>query len=193
VDGYDPNRTGTISLGLTIKDTTGFLGGLDPSMTTGGGSGGALFVIRVRNGVATTLYTEGPVIWTGQQNGLNKDVQIATSDLLPNDIICLYLSYTNLIINGRQYFLTEFLHIIDITDSIPRANDMARILGLVHDNTYVSNTFVDGDHTESTIELYDTKINAETHDGVTGLIGKYKLNVTNAGGLPTEYQMVRDA
>jgi hypothetical protein len=78
---------------------------------------------------------------------------------------------------------------IKIDTSLDR---FARLLGLSHENTYVINNFVDGKHVSSTIELYDSKANAQTHDGVTGLIARYTLSVTYTGVDPRTYLMVKD-
>ena len=66
-----------------------------------------------------------------------------------------------------------------------------RILGLVHHNIYIRYSFLDGQHVSSNVELYNSKENAETHDGVTGLVGKYRLTITYDAGFIYDHTMVK--
>jgi hypothetical protein len=72
------------------------------------------------------------------------------------------------------------------------AERLIRILGLTHENVYQEHTWVGDNHVSSDIELYDSKANAETHDGTTGLIAKYTLTVNYLGPRALNHLMVRD-
>jgi len=69
---------------------------------------------------------------------------------------------------------------------------LARIAGLVHENTYVTFTY-DGnsDNTTSTIQLYDTKANADTHNGTTGLVATYNMAATYAAHVPATVKVTK--
>jgi hypothetical protein len=75
------------------------------------------------------------------------------------------------------------------------ATSLARVLGLVHENIYQVHTYdVNGNNTGSTVELYNSKANAQAHDGTTGIVAKYTLTaVYDASNLPTSHRMVRDS
>ena len=69
---------------------------------------------------------------------------------------------------------------------------LARIAGLVHENTYVTFTY-DGnsDNTTSTIQLYDTKANADTHNGTAGLVATYNMTATYAAHVPATVKVTK--
>jgi len=71
-------------------------------------------------------------------------------------------------------------------------NLLNRILGLTHENVYVVNTFTGNVHTGSIVETYDSKANANNHDGITGLVAKYTLTVNLMAGLPVSHKMVKE-
>lgn len=81
-------------------------------------------------------------------------------------------------------------------DSALAANDeIIRILGLSRSNV-VYDTFVfDGndDETSRIAWVYDSKANAQTHDESTGLIGKYAVATTWAGGKPTKVTWTKES
>jgi len=84
---------------------------------------------------------------------------------------------------------------IVIVESIISENLEARdrLLALMHENIYVENTYdAEGNHTGSTVELYDTKANANTHDGSTGLLASYTLTVTYEDNKAKTHLMVKD-
>ena len=58
------------------------------------------------------------------------------------------------------------------------------------ENVYAANTWNVNDHEGTVMELYDSKANAESHDGVTGFIARYTLTVNNSGGKPQSQLMV---
>lgn len=68
-----------------------------------------------------------------------------------------------------------------------------RILGLAHENVWETHTWTGDNHVSSIVELYDSKTNAQAHDGATGLIGKYTLTVTYTGSKADNHLMVRDS
>lgn len=72
------------------------------------------------------------------------------------------------------------------------ATEHARLLGLTHENIHEVHTFSGNVHTGSIVEIYDSKTNAELHDGITGLIAKYTLTITSSGGILQSHTMVRD-
>lgn len=78
----------------------------------------------------------------------------------------------------------------DITDAHSKLN---RLLGLTHENIWVEHTWTGNNHTSSVVELYDSKANAQTHDGSTGLIAKYTVTVTYSGIKASNHLMVRDS
>lgn len=75
----------------------------------------------------------------------------------------------------------EFAIVKASGSSYGNKDDLLRILGLLHENIWVNNTWAGDLHTGSVIELYNSKINAENHDGATGLIAKYTLTVEYTG------------
>jgi hypothetical protein len=77
-------------------------------------------------------------------------------------------------------------------DLSPVTTMLNRVLGLLHENTYVVNAFSGNVHTGSVIEIYDSKAHANTHDGSTGLVARYTLAVTMSGANPTSYKMVKE-
>jgi hypothetical protein len=73
--------------------------------------------------------------------------------------------------------------------------DLARIRALLFENAVWEYTY-DGNQkqTGGVIYLYDTAANANTHDGSTGLIGKYTATITlNGNGDPTEMTIVKNS
>jgi len=74
-------------------------------------------------------------------------------------------------------------------------NKIERLLGLTHENVY-SHTFSydsEGRHTGNKMDLYDTKANALTHDGTTGIVAKYTLVITYTNEILEDINMVRDS
>lgn len=69
-----------------------------------------------------------------------------------------------------------------------------RLLGLSHENAY-HHTFVysGGQLTSAKIDLYDSKANAQTHDGSTGIIAKYTATMTYSADNLDTFQVVRDS
>jgi hypothetical protein len=70
-----------------------------------------------------------------------------------------------------------------------------RVLGLQKENSYIHTTTFDANDRLLTaqIDLYDSKANADTHDGSTGIVAKYTYTATyDADGMATE-QCVRDS
>ena len=83
--------------------------------------------------------------------------------------------------------LTPVLNALDdVTESMTRA------LGLLHENVRVTNTFVGGNHTGSTVRIYDSKENAEIEEE-TGIVATYTLVVEyNEDDQPESYKMVKE-
>jgi hypothetical protein len=71
---------------------------------------------------------------------------------------------------------------------------VARILGLVHENSYWDNIQYDGSNNmlQARVRLYDTKSNAQAA-GVLGVIGTYTLMMTWQGSNMQTYSMVRES
>lgn len=189
IDALDPNRIGMTSITLIIEDSTGFYDGLKPLYVTNSGN---VLVVRVRNGIVTVLSNDLAPTWVSIQNTLRYSKAFNTSEFQNNDMILIVNSLTELTINGRIFRLGEMTKWILIGDNIAKQIEILRLLGLTHENIWVTNTFTGSTHTGSIIEIYDSKTNADIHDGITGLIGKYTLTVNLAGGLPVSHKMVKE-
>jgi hypothetical protein len=87
-----------------------------------------------------------------------------------------------------------------VTDNLPNSGSLtdinsgiSRILGLSYENTYQhTRTYSSGKLTSAKLDLYDSKANAQTHDGSTGIEAKYTLTFTYSGDELTAMQVVRD-
>jgi len=99
-------------------------------------------------------------------------------------------STVNLIKTDTTNILSDLSTIDGIVDIINE--NVIRLLGLSHENIYVKNTFSGDLHTGSVVEIYDTKINTLNHDGFTGLIAKYTLDVNYVGTNIDEHIMVKE-
>jgi hypothetical protein len=182
LDALDPNRTGVTSVILLIEDLSGFYDGLKSSHVT---SEGSVVVVRVRKGVVTVLLNDTNPVWGEIQGKLRFSYSFPTSDLLANDLVLIINSGTALTINGRLFRLGEFNRWVVIGDNTARKMDIDRLLGLAHENLWTTNVFdIDGNHVSTEIQLYDSPENADTHDGVTGLVAKYTMTVTYLANKP---------
>lgn len=83
------------------------------------------------------------------------------------------------------------------TDNLPTspANEdtLLRVLGLSYENMYTHTRVYDVTKVQSAkVDLYDSKANAITHDGVTGIVAKYTQTFTYFGDNIETMVMVRD-
>jgi len=71
---------------------------------------------------------------------------------------------------------------------------IARLLGLSHENVYHHTRVYSGNNlTSCKIDIYDSKANAESHDGVTGIVAKYTATFTYSGDNLSTMTVVRDS
>lgn len=189
LDAIDPTRIGVTSITLLIEDLSGYFNGLETAYISNGGS---VLVARARNGIVTVLMNDTVPTWVKTEGKLRYSQVFPTSDFQNNDALLVINSGTVLTINGRIYQLGEMLKWVFIGNNIAKQVQLSRLLGLTHENIWVVNTFTGNVHTGSIIEIYDSKTNADTHDGITGLVGKYTLTVNLAGGLPISHKMVKE-
>lgn len=88
-----------------------------------------------------------------------------------------------------------------VTDNLPNSgaltdinSGVSRILGLSYENSYQHTRVYSGGKLNSAkLDLYDSKANAQTHDGSTGIVAKYTLTYTYSGDELTAMQVVRDS
>jgi hypothetical protein len=74
------------------------------------------------------------------------------------------------------------------------AADISRLLGLSHENTYHhTRVYSGGKLTSAKIDLYNSKANAQTHDGTTGIVAKYTVTATYSGSELATMNIVRDS
>lgn len=69
---------------------------------------------------------------------------------------------------------------------------IARLLGLSDENVYYELRWIDNQNTSTTIEIYDSAANAETHDGSTGLVASYTMTAVYADGLPETITVIKE-
>jgi hypothetical protein len=182
MEAFDPNRVGNVDIAVFIEDQGGFFDGLKTAYITNAGSA---TIFRIRAGVPTIINAQNPIIWGEVQNTLKYSVAIPTSNWNYGDLMILVISNTRLEINGHPYEMGEFYKTINVTNSIPLVSDVKRLLGLTHENLWTTNIFdIDGNHVSTEIQLYDSPENADTHDGVTGLVAKYTVTVTYLANKP---------
>mgnify|MGYP001615774847 CR=1 FL=1 len=82
---------------------------------------------------------------------------------------------------------------IEATTVLAKEATLSRILGLALDN-HVEDTIVrdgNGNKTSSILYAYNSAANAITHDGVTGLTGKYNVAATYSGNDMTLFKVTR--
>lgn len=77
-------------------------------------------------------------------------------------------------------------------DDMETRDKIDRILGLLHSNIWTVPTWTGDNMTSAIVEIYNTEANATTHDGVTGLIGKYLHTATYSGSKVTNLLTVKD-
>lgn len=182
LEALDPNKTGTAGIAIWIEDQGGYFDGLKIEHIT---NAGIANIIRVRAGIPTVIDTQNPIVWSNVQDKLKYSVALPTSNLNYGDLMILIISNTRLEINGHEYKMGEFYKTVNVTNSIPLISDVKRLLGLTHENLWTTNNFdIDGNHISTEIQLYDSPTNADTHDGVTGLVAKYTVTVTYLAGKP---------
>lgn len=74
------------------------------------------------------------------------------------------------------------------------AAGMNRLLGLSYENTYQhTRVYSGGKLTSAKMDLYNSKANAQTHDGTTGIVAKYTLTFTYSGDELDTMQVLRDS
>jgi hypothetical protein len=72
--------------------------------------------------------------------------------------------------------------------------DMARLLGLSYENAYQHTRSYSGGKLMSVkLDIYDSKANAQAHDGFTGIVAKYTQTFTYSGDELASMQIVRDS
>lgn len=78
-------------------------------------------------------------------------------------------------------------------DSAALSAQMARAMGLLHENSVLDNTSHDSlsNMTAGRLRIYDTKANAEAA-GATGLLGTYSITATFVSGLLSSYTVVKE-
>lgn len=82
---------------------------------------------------------------------------------------------------------------LDVVDSNIDAIviSIQKAIGLLHENAVIENSFVSHLHTLSTIYIYNSKTNAQTHNKVTGLLYTYSVAVNyNIAGDPDKITTV---
>lgn len=134
------------------------------------------------------------VQFTGQVGQYYYDYVLSTEAPLESQIVTIKV--IELSVTTYHKRTTE---IVDATTELDLIKDqitaltqmVGRMLGLTHENIYVRYTFSNGKHSNSIIETYDSKINAELHNGVTGLVAKYSLTITYSEGHLNTHTMVR--
>lgn len=73
-------------------------------------------------------------------------------------------------------------------------SDLARVLGLSYENAYQhTRNYSGGKLQNAKLDLYDSKTNAQTHDGSTGIVAKYTLTFTYDENNLASMQVVRDS
>lgn len=97
---------------------------------------------------------------------------------------------------------TNVEEIKDKTDLIPSdiqatldqiSLDLARVLGLTHENIVQEHSFTGNIHTGTEVYLYDSKANALLNDKVTGIVAQYTLTINlNTSGIPLSHTMVKN-
>lgn len=71
---------------------------------------------------------------------------------------------------------------------------LSRLLGLSYENAYQHTRVYSGSLLQSAkLDLYDSKANATSHDGTTGIVAKYTLSFTYTGNNLATMQVVRDS
>ena len=178
----DPERLSTVPITSWIYEMSGYYDGLKLENILNAGQAD---IIRVRNNTLQLIDRQSPITWGFVSGKLKYNVDTPTSDWLPNDLLLLVISNTRLIVNDRIYQMGEFYKTISFSSNSISPADIQRILGLTHENIWTTNVFdIDGNHVSTEIQLYDSAANADTHDGVTGLVAKYSVTVTYLTGKP---------
>lgn len=71
---------------------------------------------------------------------------------------------------------------------------MSRVLGLTYENSYMhSRVYSAGKVTSVKLDSYDSKANANSHDGSTGIVAKYTQTMTYSGDTLSTFKMVKDS
>ena len=100
---------------------------------------------------------------------------------------------------GVQTLLIQSAHatIVDSNEALEEIrSDMQRLLGLSFENTYRHSIIYDGDGRVSSeiLDKYNSKANAQAHDGVTGFQYRYEIAYTyDANGQLFDLSCVRSA
>jgi hypothetical protein len=138
--------------------------------------------IQITNIAGVVRLVETPMIlFTGQIGQYYYDYVLSTEAPIESQIVTI-----KVIEGGITTYHKRSTEILDATTEFDIIKDqitllttmVSRVLGLTHENIYVSYTFEGDKHTGSTIEIYNSKANAEIHNGTTGLIAKYTLTAS---------------
>jgi len=78
-----------------------------------------------------------------------------------------------------------------LVDTGELQTNLERIMGLILENSVMEFTFTGNNQTSGGLWLYDTAINAGTHDKNTGKIGEYAFTATFSGSKPAVAKWVK--
>ena len=76
---------------------------------------------------------------------------------------------------------------------VPRESDvLSRMVGLLHENSVMSGiSYLSGKLAGATVKLYDSRANANTDDGSTGLLYTYTISADYSGGNLSKYKVLK--